>query len=291
MSTLIDELKCNIESIILDNKNNLLIPLKTYQNQFKIKNPDKALDDKDFYLVGEVYNYGISAKKAFDFGDKKVNYFDEAFNGLINFEVKWNANQKPIEEFFKMYSDILNNELKGYGVLNYFSSHDDGQPFDPNRIKSFESATKLLLCPGASQVYYGDESARSLVIEGTVGDATLRSFMNWDDITNNVETQKILNHWQKLGEFRANHPAIGAGIHQIISQEPYLFYHSYEKDDYNDLVVIGLNLEMGQKVLDVSKVFEDGDKLWDAYSKTEATVNNGKIVLDTEFEIVLLEIL
>jgi hypothetical protein len=28
-----------------------------------------------------------------------------------------------------------------------------------------------------SQVYYGDESARSLVIEGTQGDATLRSFI------------------------------------------------------------------------------------------------------------------
>jgi alpha-amylase len=41
-----------------------------------------------------------------------------------------------------------------------------------NAIKNRETGTKLLLSPGVSQVYYGDESARSLVIEGTQGDAT-----------------------------------------------------------------------------------------------------------------------
>jgi alpha-amylase len=66
--------------------------------------------------------------------------------------------------------------------MNYVTSHDDGWPFDKKREKTFESGTKLLLAPGISQVYYGDESARSLEIEGTQGDATLRSFMNWDDI-------------------------------------------------------------------------------------------------------------
>ena len=30
-----------------------------------------------------------------------------------------------------------------------------------------------------------------------VGDATLRSFMNWDDVKNTNETKKILTHWQK----------------------------------------------------------------------------------------------
>ena len=90
---------------------------------------------------------------------------------------------------FKKYSNILNSDLKGYGVLNYLSSHDDGQPYDAAREKPYDTATKLLLCPGASQVYYGDESARSLVIEDTQGDATLRSFMNWEAIQNNPETK------------------------------------------------------------------------------------------------------
>lgn len=256
---------------------------------YKRNNPDKVLDKNEFYLVGEVYNYTISAGKSFDFGDKKVNYFDDAFQSLINFELKWNMAQNPLEDVFKRYSDILNSELKGYSVLNYLSSHDDGQPFDPSREKPYETATKLLLCPGTSQIYYGDESARSLVVEGTVGDATLRSFMNWNAIKNNPQTKAILNHWQKLGQFRAKHPAIGAGIHQMITQEPYLFYRSYQKEDFKDLVVIGLGLPKGEKTLNVSNIFKDGEMLHDAYSNQNMAVKNGTVSLISDFELVLLE--
>ncbi|GAA4238289.1 hypothetical protein GCM10022291_28200 [Postechiella marina] len=257
--------------------------------EFKKDNLGKVLDDNGFYLVGEVYNYGISATTAFDFGDNKVNYFDSAFNSLINFEMKWNAAQMPMEQLFKKYSDILHSDLKGYGILNYLSSHDDGQPFDATREKSFETATKLLLCPGAAQVYYGDESARSLVVEGTEGDATLRSLMNWDAIKNNTETKTVLSHWQKLGQFRANHPSIGAGIHQMITKEPYTFYRSFSKGDIKDIVVVGLNLPVGKKVLDVSKIFKNGDKIKDTYSSTMSVVENGKVIINSSYNIVLLE--
>ncbi|MFL1013116.1 alpha-amylase family glycosyl hydrolase [Flavisericum labens] len=257
--------------------------------QFKKNNPEKVLDDSTFYLVGEVYNYGISGGKFFDFGDKKVNYFDDAFNSLINFELKWNSAQQPMELMFSRYANVLNSELKGYGILNYLSSHDDGQPFDENREKPFETATKLLLCPGTSQVYYGDESARSLVVEGTHGDATLRSFMNWDAVKNNPETSAILNHWQKLGRFRTNHPAIGAGVHQMLTQEPYVFSRKFSKGEYKDVVVVGLELPKGNKVLDVSQAFADGQMLYDAYSNSISTVKGGKVEIDTPYEIVLLE--
>ncbi|WP_242203141.1 alpha-amylase family glycosyl hydrolase [Aestuariivivens insulae] len=258
-------------------------------SEYKTNNPDKVLDDNAFYLVGEVYNYGISSTKAFDFGDKKVNYFDDAFSSLINFELKWNAAQLTTEAMFKRYSDILNSELNGYGVLNYLSSHDDSQPFDAARNKPFETATKLLLTPGTAQIYYGDESARALIVEGTQGDATLRSFMNWEAIKNNSRTQDILRHWQKLGQFRKNHPAVGAGKHQMITQKPYVFYRSYQSNNYKDVVVIGLDLPNGEKVLDVSKVFEDGDQLQDAYSGKTIQVKKGKVVINTPFNIVLLE--
>ncbi|WP_298530791.1 alpha-amylase family glycosyl hydrolase [uncultured Algibacter sp.] len=257
--------------------------------EFKKSNPEKVLDDNNFYLVGEVYNYGISASKAFDFGDKKVNYFDNAFNGLINFEMKWNAAQLQTEELFAKYSYILNSDLKGYGVLNYLSSHDDGQPFDAKREKSFETATKLLLCPGTSQVYYGDESARSLVIENTVGDATLRSFMNWSDIQNEEKTQSILRHWQKLGRFRASHPAIGAGSHKLVSNIPYVFVRRYSKDNFKDEVLVGLNLPAGVKTIDVSQVFKNGDQIRDAYSDVNTTVEKGTATIDSPYNILLLE--
>jgi alpha-amylase len=113
--------------------------------QWKKKNPKKVLDKNPFYLVGEVYGYGISGGKDYNFGDKQVNYFDKAFNSLINFEFKWNVKQQSFEATNKYYDSILNYNLKNYGVLNYLSSHDDGQPFDPKREKPYETANKLLL--------------------------------------------------------------------------------------------------------------------------------------------------
>lgn len=258
-------------------------------SEFKNNNPNKVLDNTDFYLVGEVYNYAISNGKTFDFGDKKVNYFDDAFQSLINFELKWNAAQQVNEDIFKRYSDILNSKLKGYGVLNYLSSHDDGQPFDALREKPFETATILLLCPGTSQVYYGDESARPLVIEGTEGDATLRSFMNWDNIKNNPKTKAVLKHWQKLGKFRANHPAVGAGVHQMIIQNPYVFSRRFSKNDFIDEVVVGLDLPLGEKEINVGEIFKENELLKDAYSGKEVTVKEGVAKLDTAYNVVLLE--
>jgi alpha-amylase len=257
--------------------------------EYKKSHPEKVLDDTNFYLVGEVYNYGINSGQYFDFGDRKVNYFDHAFRSLINFQFKWNAAQQDYETIFSSYSNYLRTDLKGFGTLNYVSSHDDGAPFDAERSKPFETATKLLLAPGTSQVYYGDESARSLVIEGTQGDATLRSVMNWDEIQNNTETKKVLKHWKKLGQFRVSHPAIGAGIHHMITQKPYLFYRSYSKGNYKDLVIVGLGLSQGEKILDVSKIFKNGDTLLDVYSGVSSKVEKGKVILDTEFDIVLLE--
>ena len=254
--------------------------------KWKEKHPERVLDDSGFYLVGEVYNYGISGAKNFDFGDTKVNYYDDAFNSLINFEFKWNAQQQQYEEVFNRYSKIMDGELNSYSVVNYLSSHDDGQPFDPNRERPMVTANYLLMAPGASQIYYGDELARSLVVEGTVGDATLRSNMNWDSMDTNSE---ILAHWQKLGRFRAKHPAVGAGVHQIISQQPYTFYRSYYQDNKNDLVVVGLEMNKGEKQIDVSELFEDGITLFDAYSGQEIEVKNGNATLSSDYEYVLLE--
>lgn len=256
--------------------------------QWKENNAEKVLDENGFYLVGEVYNYNISAGKQFDFGDRKVNYFDNGFHSLINFEFKYNA-KEDYEKIYAKYSNILNNELKGYGTLNYLSSHDDGQPFDAKRSRPYETATKLLLSPGTSQIYYGDESARSLVIDGTIGDATLRSTMNWNDIQKDSLTKSVLSHWQKLGKFRNDHPAIGAGTHKMISEKPYIFHRTFAKDNYSDDVIIGLDLEIGKKEIDVSPVFKDGTLLRDAYAGLDVTVNKGLVKINSPYSIVLLE--
>jgi alpha-amylase len=139
-------------------------------------------------------------------------------------------------------------------------------------------------------VYYGDETARSLEIAGAEGDATLRSFMNWEDIPTNTSTKTVLTHFQKIGQFRKNHPAIGAGIHKEISKAPfYTFSRTFTKGDYTDKVVIGLELPFGKKEINVAGVFEDGTDIHDAFSGLTATVKEGKVVIDSQMGIVLLE--
>lgn len=256
--------------------------------EYKKKNPKKVLDNNPFFTVGEVYGYNIGNKKSYDFGDKKVNYFENGFTGLINFDFR-NEAQMNYEELFSKYSNILQNELKGNTVMNYISSHDDGYPFDKKREKTFESGTKLLLAPGISQVYYGDESARSLDIEGTQGDASLRSNMNWNDIANNATTKEIVLHWQKLGVFRKNHPTVGAGLHTQISAAPYVFSRTFTKGKYSDKVVVGLDLPIGKKEIGVGKIFPNGTKIYDAYSNTDAIVIGGKVNIQTNYSILLLE--
>lgn len=257
---------------------------------WKKRHPDKVLDDTPFYMVGEVYFYGVSGGREFDFGDRKVDYFDHGFHSLINFELKTDA-QKPYEEIFRKYSRILHTELEGKSVLNYLTSHDDGEPFDKERQQPYRSANVLLLTPGASQIYYGDETARDLTIEGTVGDATLRSFMNWQELDSLEQTRKILEHWQKLGKFRRDHLAVGAGKHKRLSRNPYVFSRTYTDGDLRDKVVVGLDLPEGKKRLNVKGFFGDGTTLRDTYSDTEVVVKNGAVELDTPYDTALLEAL
>lgn len=253
--------------------------------EFKLNNPDKVLDkNTPFFTVGEVYGYGISGKQIYDFGDKKVNYFQNGFTSLINFDFKGDAN-KSYEEIFSNYDKILHQDLTGKTVMNYATSHDDGWPFDKERKRTYETATKLLLAPGISQIYYGDETGRKLIVAGAEGDANLRSNMNWEDIKNNTETQKLLEHWQKLGQFRRNHPSVGAGFHKMISNSPYWFSRTHKTDK----VVIGLDLPTGTKEVNVSGIFENGTKVKDAYSGATMPVLDGKVSLTNNYQIVLLE--
>ncbi len=255
--------------------------------QWKENNKDLVLDNSPFYLVGEVYNYSVNSNKYYDFGDKKVNYFNDSFNALINFDLRWDGN-RSFEEIYSNYSNILNNELDGFSTLSYVSSHDDGSPFDKERKKTFESAVRLLLAPGAVQIYYGDESARPLIIEGTNGDATLRSNMNWQEIDSDNKTQQVLKHWQKLGTFRQAHPAIGAGVHTMLNETPYTFSRTWTQGNYTDTVLVGLDLGKGSKTINVADTFEDDTLLHDAYSDTEARVVNGEVTIESPYVIVLL---
>ncbi len=260
--------------------------------EWKKANPKKVLDNNPFYMTGEVYGYGISGGRMYDFGDRKVDYFANGMTSLINFEFKSDANNN-YEAIFSKYSNLLHGPLKDQSVVNYLSSHDDGGPFDRERMKPLEAATKLLLSPGASQVYYGDETSRPLEVNGAVGDANLRSFMNWDEIVRNSErngfnVNDVLAHWQKLGQFRKAHPAVGAGVHEQLASRPYLFKRTFQSGTFSDVVLVGLDLEKGRKDIPVRGTFQDGTTVKDYYSGQTLTVTGGRVTVDSEFTIVLL---
>lgn len=256
--------------------------------EWRAKNGDMKLEDQDFYMMGEVYNYFIEGGRDFDYGDRTVDFYDAGFDALINFSFKGDAEKSPAEIFNKYDQALNEGPLNEVSVLNYLTSHDDGSPFDKERSKAFEAGTKLMLSPGAVQIYYGDETARDLVIEGTQGDATLRSFMNWEDLETEEETQNLLKHWQRLGQFRHAHKAVGAGKHEQLQAKPFIFKRTLYKGKYDDKVVVAMDLEAGEKEVSVFEVFADGTELKDYYSGEMLSVQSGKVMLNTPYSMVLL---
>ncbi|GAA5044070.1 hypothetical protein GCM10011506_47850 [Marivirga lumbricoides] len=262
---------------------------------WKNEHPEEKLDDLPFYMVGEVYNYSIHNGLNYTYdGDTAINFFEEGFKSMINFSLKWEVAQKPLDEVYSNYSKILNEgELKEKSVLNYLSSHDDGQPFDANRDNVFNTANYLLLAPGAAQIYYGDETARKLNAQAN-GDATLRSFMNWDELENNIDRkdyriQEIQKHWQKLGQFRNNHPAIGAGVHQKLNDMPYTFARTYSDSSYTDKVVVVM--DSGSNSIDVKNIFSEGEEIRNFYTGETAVVKHQALTFKKAGRIMLLEVI
>jgi len=263
--------------------------------QWKAENPDAVLDDNEFFMTGEVYNYDITNGQQFDMGQgETVNFFENGFKNLINFGFKRDAALAP-DSVFSLYSHKMNEgEMKGLSVLNYLTSHDDGQPFDKERTKVMETGSMLLLAPGGAQIYYGDETARTLTVEGAEGDAHLRSFMNWDELEANAERNgfkvaEVLAHWQKLGQFRREHVSVGAGVHQKVQDSPYAFTRTYAANGLQDKVLVAMDVPSSQLLtLATAGIFEDGTTLKEYYSGQTVTVEGGQVTIENPSNLVLL---
>ncbi|WOH36322.1 alpha-amylase family glycosyl hydrolase [Thalassotalea fonticola] len=260
-------------------------------NSWKSKNPQLVTDDLPFYMVGEVFNWGVNGFKntaqngrAYDYGDKQVDFFDFGFDALINMGFVAHAGQ-PAEQIFASYSQALNHgALSGSGILNYIGSHDDQDSYDRKRTKPFETAFKLLLAPGGVQIYYGDELSRPMHAEAAYGDANMRTFMNWQDLAK-ADTKAILAHWQKLGQFRRAHDAVGSGEHQQLNQSPYIFKRELAG---KDRVLVAEGLAKGKKTISVYQLFKNDEVLFDYYSNQSVVVTNGAITLNNDFTYALL---
>ncbi|MDX2320825.1 MAG: alpha-amylase [Moritella sp.] len=165
-----------------------------------------------FWMMGEVW--GHSAYRS--------PYYDDGFDALINFDMQKKMDQgatcfSQMADTYQDYADTLQDE-PDFNPVSYMSSHDTELFF--GRFKSFamqrNAASALLLSPGAVQVYYGDETARNIGPYADDFHQGTRSDMAWSLDANR---QQLLKHWQILGQFRQDHPAIGAGRHDEIKQQ------------------------------------------------------------------------
>jgi len=253
---------------------------------WKRAHPTQVLDSLPFYMVGEVYGWAPEQGRSYNYGDRAVDFFAHGYTALINFAFKSDA-AWPMDSLFATYGAMLHGPLADVAILNYVSSHDDGAPYDRDRTKAMDAGTRLLLAPGGAQIYYGDETARPLVVPGAATDANLRGMMNWGDLSRSA-TLDVLRHWRKLGMFRHAHPAVGAGVHRRLQAQPYVFSRTLEMPGRSDRVVVALDEAAGAKTINVQGVFPDGTQLVDGYTGTRATVRGGAVTLTTPFSLVLL---
>ena len=240
-----------------------------------------------FYMVGEVYGWEPGKGRAYDFGDRTVDYFAHGYDALINFGLKRDA-AGSLDSVFTGYARVLHEgPLHGAAILNYVSSHDDGAPYDVDRKDPLGAGTRLLLAPGGAQIYYGDELARPLRVPGAEGDANLRSMMRWSEVGQD-SVAAVLEHWRKLGRFRRTHPAVGAGVHRTLQASPYIFSRRLETSTGVDRVLVAMDQGVGRKRVPVFGVFPEGTEVVDGYSGVRATVTRDAVSITTGWGLVLL---
>ena len=228
--------------------------------------------DEDFWMTGEHFDKGLG---------KDDYYTTGGFDSMINFSFSGNSTgggcdgmkkAGNLNQTYQTYANQINND-PNFNALSYISSHDTGLC----RNDLYFQGSALLLLPGGVQIYYGDETNRGLV-DCTINDHRIRGFMNWNSMDKN-----ILAHWQKVGQFRNNHVAVGAGSHQSLNATSgTAFVRLYNKNGVKDTVVcvIGAN-KNSSTTITLNNAFADGTKVVNTYTGEKATVSGGKVTVNS----------
>ena len=232
--------------------------------EWKQKNPTKKLDDLDFWMTGEHWDWNI--------GYGKDAYFTQGgFNSMINFETQGGGllASGKVADTYQRYADKINTD-PDFNVLSYISSHDSTLTRTGDM---YYMGSAFLLMPGAVQIYYGDESARPFVPgvpQNTAGHA-YRSDMNWG------ENQDLVKHWGIVGRFRNSHVAVGAGANiGLTASSGIAFARTFDKNGITDKIAAVINAS-GSVSVDVSAIWSNGTTLENAYDGTTAVVTGGKV--------------
>ncbi len=207
-----------------------------------------------FYMTGDFDNAGI---------DYKPEYADAGFSSMVNFFLPKHGDLDGIVYTWQAYAD----SVQAHPDWHPFSYLNNSYHRDADMSNMIDCATTLLLSPGVSQVFYGDETGRKLndARLNVDSDQAFRSDMDWDD----VDTLQ-LKHFQKLGKIRNTHPAIGKGRQTTIDTNT--CYREYK----NDRLIIRVRPIEKQPIV-VSPFFPDGTHLTDLCTGNMATVTNGTV--------------
>ncbi|MGN1457155.1 MAG: alpha-amylase family glycosyl hydrolase, partial [Acutalibacteraceae bacterium] len=246
--------------------------------EWKAANPTKKLDDLDFWMTGECFGH-----KA----EKSYYYTEGGFDSMINFEFAPAVNSSNIpsagsvDSVYSRYANSINSD-KSFNVLSYLASHDTTLAKGDRKY----AGSFLLMLPGGIQIYYGDETNRPLVNSSFASKDPgaghqFRSYMNWDSIDTD-----ILSHWQKVGQFRNNHIAVGAGQHKTISgyssSTGYSFARTYDDGTIQDTIVATLFAPANTDItVDVSSVWSDGMEITNCYDNSTCKVSGGKVTFNS----------
>ncbi|PJG83282.1 alpha-amylase [Caviibacterium pharyngocola] len=197
--------------------------------EWQAANPKESFA-QPFWMTGEAWGHGVA----------KSSYYQNGFDAMINFDFQDQA-KESLNCFAKIdpvYQE-MNGKLQDFNVLSYLSSHDTRLFFhsdsEQDTDKQKTAANLLLLAPGAVQIYYGDESGREFGPTGSDPMQGTRSDMNWKDLGSQEEKQALLAHWQKLSQFRQQHPAIGAGVQSAVKNGRYF---AFTRQLENDKVMV-----------------------------------------------------
>lgn len=186
---------------------------------YREAHPQANLPGEDFWMVGEVFPHSVT----------RSHYYDAGFDALINFDLQDEALAgaeclPDMESIYSDYSAAMQGD-QPFNAMSYISSHDTklfSSEADNDLALQKRVAAALLFTPGTVQIFYGDESGRQDGPNGSDPYQGTRSDMNWTELDDRP-TAETLAYWQTLGQFRQNHPAIGAGKHVLLSRAPYTF--------------------------------------------------------------------
>jgi alpha-amylase len=273
----VDGFRCDTaKHVELASWNKLKTACVSALNTWRQNNPDKAGADwqEDFWMTGECWGHGLG---------ESAYYTSGGFDSMINFSFSGSGVPAvgSINSTYSQYASEINTK-EGFNALTYISSHDSNL----YRGDLIYQGSAFQLMPGAIQIYYGDETNRGFVsglsFDGNGGSGhSLRSDMNWDSID-----QNLLAHWQKVGQFRNKHVAVGAGSHQQItaynSSTGYTFSRSYDDGDVVDNIIATIGAPANTNIsVDVSSVWSDGVTVTNYYDGTTAVVTNGKATFNS----------